>query len=525
MRLKTKLLLTQTSTIIVSVGILCLVSLNQISNYAESEIRQYREQVLLEKKRQLRDFVQLAFGAVEDYYNRSQESEGNVATQMRADALAVVGAMRQADGNYFWINDVQPSMIMHPIKPELNGTSLRDFKDAKGKFLFNEMAAVVREGGEGYVDYFWGKPGQNGDFPKLSFVKLFEPWGWIVGTGIYIDDIDAAVAAKRSELDETVKAMVATVLAISAILVLAGIVLGLIQARSITNAIGGEPADIAKRAERVADGNLRIARAKAHSGPERGIFKSLMAMTRQLSDIVGQIREGAENIAASSEELSSTSITLSQAATGQAVSAQQASESLAELGDSIRQNNGSAVESKGIAKQINDEIENGGSAVRRTVENMHQIADKIGLIEEIARQTNLLALNAAIEAARAGEQGKGFAVVASEVRKLAERSARTAQEISDLSAKSVIVAEQTGELFSKLTPAIQRSALLIDEMATTCARQNTDASHIEQAVSQLNNLIHHNASASEELAATAEELSAQAQQLQSALDYFKLDGA
>ncbi len=526
MRLKTKIILVQITAIVSSLGIISILFINELNKYAENEISGYKEQILLEKKRQLKDFVQIVFGVIENSYQELQEKKAFTeedTAQAQAKALKTLGVMRQTDGNYFWVNDRHPRMVMHPISPDLNGKSLQEFKDTKGKYLFREMADVVRDKGEGYVDYFWGKPGKTGDFPKLSFVKMFEPWGWIVGTGVYIDDIDAAVEAKQATLDETVDSMIVTVITISCLLAAAGVILGLLEARSVTNAVGGEPADIALDAKRVADGDLSISQAPGKAERERGISRSLMHMTRKLRAIVTEVQEATESVAAGSEELTASSESLSHAASEQAAAAEEMSAALNELGDSIRTNNDKAMESKTIAEELDREIETGGSSVQRTVENMHHIADRISLIEEIARQTNLLALNAAIEAARAGEQGKGFAVVAMEVRKLAEHSAHAAKEIRELSATCVIASEETGTLFTKLAPAIQRSSSLIAEMASICSLQTSCTSQIEKAVEQLNDVIQNNASSSEELVATAEGLASQAEHLRSILTYFKID--
>uniref|UniRef100_UPI00048DAA4E methyl-accepting chemotaxis protein n=1 Tax=Desulfocurvus vexinensis TaxID=399548 RepID=UPI00048DAA4E len=191
----------------------------------------------------------------------------------------------------------------------------------------------------------------------------------------------------------------------------------------------------------------------------------------------------------------------------------------------IRQNAENARETEKIAVQSAQDAEAGGKAVTETVAAMKDIADKISIIEEIARQTNLLALNAAIEAARAGEHGKGFAVVAAEVRKLAERSGSAAAEISELSSSSVEVAERAGTMLTRMVPDIRRTAELVQEISAASNEQNSGAEQINKAIQQLDQVVQQNASASEEMASTSEELSSQAVQLQQTIGFFRLDGA
>ncbi|OLN25293.1 Methyl-accepting chemotaxis protein I (serine chemoreceptor protein) [Desulfovibrio sp. DV] len=250
---------------------------------------------------------------------------------------------------------------------------------------------------------------------------------------------------------------------------------------------------------------------------------ALRHMIQKLREVVGEVQSGAENVASGSEELSATTQSLSQGATEQAASVEEISSSMEEMAANIRQNADNAKQTEQIALKTAEDAQSGGDAVAKTVSAMKQIAQKIGIIEEIARQTNLLALNAAIEAARAGEHGKGFAVVAAEVRKLAERSGNAAGEISELSSSSVEIAEKAGDLLARIVPDIQRTAELIQEITASSVEQNSGAEQVNRAIQQLDQVVQQNASASEEMASTAEELSGQALQLQDTISYFRLD--
>jgi methyl-accepting chemotaxis protein len=277
--------------------------------------------------------------------------------------------------------------------------------------------------------------------------------------------------------------------------------------------------------QNVANGDL-TSLANVTSRDEIGdLLTYVNTMIERLRGVVGDALSASDNVSTGSQELSSSSEQLSQGATEQASAAEQASASMEEMAANIKQNADNAAQTEKIARQSSRDAEASGQAVNRAVGAMRTIAEKISIVQEIARQTDLLALNAAVEAARAGEHGKGFAVVASEVRKLAERSQAAAAEISALSSDTVQVATDAGEMLSRLVPDIQKTAELISEISAACREQDIGSSQINEAIQQLDKVTQQNASASEEMSATSEELAAQAEELQASISFFRVDNA
>ena len=273
-------------------------------------------------------------------------------------------------------------------------------------------------------------------------------------------------------------------------------------------------------ADTIANGDLNI-EAKPLSDKD-ALGHALANMLEKLRSVITEVVSACENVSSGSQELSSSAEQLSQGATEQASSTEEASASVEEMAANIKQNADNAGQTEKIARQSASDAQTSGEAVSRAVDAMKTIADKITIVQEIARQTDLLALNAAVEAARAGEHGKGFAVVASEVRKLAERSQTAAAEISTLSAQTVQAAQSAGEMLVKLVPDIKKTADLVSEISAACREQDIGSNQINQAIQQLDKVTQQNASASEEMSATSEELAAQAEQLQSTISYFRI---
>jgi methyl-accepting chemotaxis protein len=296
------------------------------------------------------------------------------------------------------------------------------------------------------------------------------------------------------------------------------------EVKDLVDALNAMTANLrgsASVADQIASGDLTVQATALSDKDTLGL--ALVRMVEKLRDVIGDATEAARNVASGSQEMSATAEQLSQGASEQASSTEEASASMEEMAATIKQSADNAVQTEKIARQSAADAIASGEAVTNAVAAMQTIAEKIVIVQEIARQTDLLALNAAVEAARAGEHGRGFAVVASEVRKLAERSQAAAAEISTLSDTTVKTAQSAGAMLSKLVPDIQRTAELVEEISAASREQNAGASQINTAIQQLDKVTQQNTSAAEEMSATSEELASQAEQLQGAISYFRLD--
>ncbi|MCG8689967.1 MAG: cache domain-containing protein [Minwuiales bacterium] len=474
-----------------------------------------RGDLLAQKHTQLRFIVESAVGVVEAYHQRAESGELSQQDAQRA-ALDAISAMRYDGSNYLWVNDMQPAMVMHPIKPALNGQDLGDFKDPSGLRLFQAFVDVVQAEGRGFVPYLWPKPDHSDPVPKESFVVGFEPWGWIIGTGVYIDDLNAIFWQRAFVIGGIILAIVAVISAVSA-LIARGIIQPLqgmtqcmrdlaggnlettIPARDRRDEVGAMAAAVEVfKANAIDQRRLRKQQAetekRAAEEKRQAMLDLADSFEASVKVVVDAVTTSSANMRTTAESMSSMAERTESKATAAATASDHASTNVQTLASSAEELSSAISEISrqvSISTQMTSEAATSARNTNAEVEGLVNAAAKIGevieLISDIAAQTNLLALNATIEAARAGEAGKGFAVVASEVKNLASQTAKATEEIG---AQVSGIQEATTDA-SKAIGAMGDVINKIDEVASSIAsaveEQTAATQEIARSVQETSN--------------------------------------
>ncbi len=500
-----------------SIGLSLITTALALKEYVDSYrsyVASYRKSLFADFDSQAKSQVELAVSMLQRVYARHQQGEMSFEEAKKAGA-DLLRNLRYGKDGYFWADTVEGVNVVM-LGKAVEGTNRIAIQDAKGTYLIREIIKVAQQGG-GYTDYWFPRPGDTTPFPKRSYSQLFQPFGWVIGTGNYVDDLEAMVTKANDENRKHLVKGIYLILGVTAILIMLISCLSILVTRRLLRHIGTEPEHLAEITRQIAEGDLSIPFDQNRSG----IYEAMRLMVADLRQVMQRVTSSAGEVSAASIQLHATSKNMAvgtEEVACQVATVSTAGEEMAATSLDIANNCNSAADSSRHASEL---ASNGAAIVQQTISGMQRIAARVkdsaaqvealgrrsddigeivGTIEDIADQTNLLALNAAIEAARAGEQGRGFAVVADEVRALAERTTRATKEIADM---IKAIQSETKKAVSSMEQGVSEVEAGTDE----AARSGTALEEILYQINDVTGQINQIATAAEEQSSTSREIS------------------